>query len=140
MALVVALPFGYRFERNARSGVSEQVIAALAYGSVGTVALGLLDMALGELTRQSLSAPDIVATVAAISLSHFAGSALAQARQARADRAASAEAARSDGRLPHLEAARIKSTAETVKALYEAAAPIVAGAAAVWAACSHIFF
>jgi hypothetical protein len=32
VALVVALPFGYRFERNTSSSVSEQVIAALAYG------------------------------------------------------------------------------------------------------------
>jgi hypothetical protein len=138
VALIVALPFGYRFERHTKSGVTEQVIAALGYGSFGTIAIGLLDMAVGTRTPQSLSAQDIIATVAAISLSHFAGSALAQARQGRADRAALAAAALSGGRLPHLEAARIKSTAETVKALYEAVAPIVAGAAAVWAACSHI--
>ena len=140
VALVVALPFGYRFERHTRSGVSEQVIAALAYGSGGTLALGLLDMALGELTPHSLSAPDIVATVAVISLSHFAGSALAQARRGRADRAANAAAARSTGLLPHLQAAQIKSTADTVKAVYEALTPVAAGGAAVWAAFNHISF
>jgi uncharacterized membrane protein YeaQ/YmgE (transglycosylase-associated protein family) len=140
VALIVALPFGYRFERNSRSGAVAQVIAALGYGSFGTVALGLLDMAVGSLTPQSLSAPDITSTLAAIALSHFAGSALAQARQARADRAASAVAARRSGLLPHLEAAGIKRTAETVKALYEAITPVAAGAAAVWAACNHILF
>ncbi len=140
VALIVALPFGFRFERQTSSGVSEQVIAAIAYGSAGTLALGLLDMALGDLTPHSLSASDIVATVATISLSHFAGSALAQARRGRADRAATAAAALGGGRLPHLEAARIKSTAETVKAIYEAFAPIAAGAAAVWAAFNHILF
>ena len=50
VALVVALPFGYRFERYTISSVSEQVIAALGYGCVGSLALGLLDMALGNLT------------------------------------------------------------------------------------------
>ena len=140
VALIVALPFGYRFEHHTRSGVSEQVMAALAYGSVGTLAVGLLDMALGDLTPHSLSAPDIVATVAAISLSHFAGSALAQARRGREDRAASAAAARGSGLLPHLQAAQIKSTADTVKAVYEALTPVAAGGAAVWAAFNHISF
>jgi hypothetical protein len=140
VALIVALPFGYRFERYTSSGVSEQVIAALGYGSFGTLALGLLDMALGNLTPRSLSPPDIIATVAAISLSHFAGSALAQARRGRAERAASEAAAHGSGRLPHIEAARIKGTAETVKAVYEAAAPIAAGGAAIWAAFNHVMF
>lgn len=140
VALIVALPFGYRFERYTSSGASEQVIAALGYGSFGTLALGLLDMALGNLTPRSLSPPDIIATVAAISLSHFAGSALAQARRGRAERAASEAAAHSGGRLPHLEAAQLKSTAETVKAVYEAAAPIAAGGAAIWAAFNRIIF
>jgi hypothetical protein len=140
VALVVALPFGYRFERYTRSTVSEQVIAALAYGCVGTLALGLLDMALGELTPHLLRAPDIVATVAAISLSHFAGSGLAQARRGCAERAASVAAARSSGLLPHLQAAQIKSTADTVKSVYEALTPVAAGGAAVWAAFNHISF
>ena len=81
VALVVALPFGYRFERNSRSDVAVQVIAALAYGCLGTMALGLLDMAAADLTPRSLSAPRIVASVAAIALSHFAGSALAHAQR-----------------------------------------------------------
>ena len=140
VALIVALPFGYRFELYARSGVIGQVVAALAFGSFGTVAIGLLDMAVGSVTPLPLSAEDIIATFAAIALSHFAGSSLARLRRVRADQAASDAAARSSGMLPHLEAARIKTTAETVKALYEAAAPLVAGAAALWAACSHLFF
>jgi hypothetical protein len=39
-----------------------------------------------------------------------------------------------------LEPARIKTTAETVKALYDAAAPIAAAAAALWAAFGHTLF
>jgi hypothetical protein len=140
VALVVALPFGYRFESNSRSGEAVRVVAALAFGSLGTMALGLLDMAIGNVTPRSLSAPDIVASVAAIALSHFAGSALAQVRQRRADRAANVTAALAGDLLPHLEAARIKTTAETVKALYEAAAPIAAASAAIWAAFNHILF
>ena len=81
-----------------------------------------------------------VATVVAIFLSHFAGSALAQLRRVRADRAANAEAARSTGLLHHLQAAQIKSTADTVKAVYEALTPVAAGGAAVWAAFNHISF
>jgi hypothetical protein len=50
VAQVVALPFGYRFERHTSNGVSEQVIAAL-----------------GAATAHSVSASDTVATVAAIS-------------------------------------------------------------------------
>jgi len=42
------------------------------------------------------------------------------------------------GSLMHIEPARIKSTAEAVKALYDAAAPLAAGAAALWAAFGHI--
>jgi hypothetical protein len=108
VALVVALPFGYRFERHTGSDVSEQVIAALAYGCLGTLALGLLDMALGVLTAHSPSGSDTVAAVAAISLSHFVGTALAQGRRGRADQAASATACGS-GRLPQLEAAPRRS-------------------------------
>jgi hypothetical protein len=101
-------------ERNARSGVAERVIAALAYGSLGT------------------------ATVTVISLNHFAGIALTQARQSRADRSASSAVAGGGGQLPHLEAARITSTAETVKALCVGAAPIAAVPVAVWVACNRI--
>ncbi len=138
VALIVALPFGYRFERNTRSGAAVRVIAALASGCLGTVALGLLDMAVGGVTARSLSAPDVIASVAAIALSHFAGSGLAQLRQRRAEGTGVAPPHLPAALLPHLEAARLKTTAETVKAMYEAAAPIAAGAAAVWAACTHI--
>jgi hypothetical protein len=40
----------------------------------------------------------------------------------------------------HIEPARIKGTAEAVKALYDAAAPLAAGAAALWAAFGHMLF
>jgi hypothetical protein len=150
VALVVALPFGFRFERNARSGTAGQVVAALGFGGFGTVAIGVLDLALADHHPQSLTAQDVVASVGAISLSHFAGSALAHARRMRAERATneatvarmavSSTRAGATGSLMGIEPARIKSTAETVKALYEAAAPFAAGAAALWAAFGHMLF
>ena len=150
VALVVALPFGFRFERNARSGTAGQVVAALAFGCLGTIVIGVLDMVLAGRPPESLTAQDIVASVSAISLSHFTGSALAYGQRMRAERAVngataarvavSAVGASATGSLTHIEPARIKSTAEAVKALYEAAAPLAAGAAALWAAFGHILF
>jgi hypothetical protein len=149
VALIVALPFGFRFERNARSGTTGQVVAALAFGSLGTLVIGVLDLALAGHPPPSLTAQDVVASVAAISLSHLAGSALARSRQIRAERAASEAATRvaasaaaggAAGSLMHIEPARIKSTAEAVKALYDATAPLAAGGAALWAAFGHSLF
>jgi hypothetical protein len=40
----------------------------------------------------------------------------------------------------HVEPARIKGAADAVKALYDAAVPLAAGAAALWAAFGHILF
>ena len=149
VALIVALPFGFRFERNARSGTTGQVVAALAFGSLGTLVIGVLDLALAGHPPSSLTAQDVVASVAAISLSHFAGSALARSRQIRAERAASEAAIRvaassvaggAAQSLLSIEPARIKSTAEAVKALYDAGAPLAAGAAALWAAFGHSMF
>lgn len=150
VGLIVALPFGVRFQRNLRGGTSVQVLAALAFGSFGTVLNGVLDIALAGRTPPLLTVHDIVASVAAIALSHYAGSALADMRLRRAERAATeAAAARravsviggaAAGSLMHIEPARIKSTAEAVKALYDAAAPLAAGAAALWAAFGHTIF
>jgi hypothetical protein len=148
VALAVALPFGFRFERHARTGTSGQVIAAISFGCSGTLAIGLLDMVLGGHGMPTPTAEDIVASVAAITLSHFAGSAWAYLRRSRAERR-SAAAARADtpaqgsrerGSLMHIEPAQIKGTAEAVKALYEAVAPLAAGAAALWAAFGHLLF
>jgi len=149
VALVVALPFGFRFERNSRSHTAGQVLAALAFGSLGTLAIGVLDLAVAGRGAPAPTAQDIIASVAAIALSHFAGSALACWLRARAERRAGAKAAQvavsaagdsAAGTLMHLEPARIKSTAETVKALYDARAPLAAGSAAVWAAFGHTLF
>jgi hypothetical protein len=148
VALVVALPFGIRFEHNSRSGPTGQVLAALAFGSIGALAIGLLDMAVAAHGVPPLTAQDVVASVAAIALSHYAGSALAHSRHMRAERAVRAAAVQSDtafgkgigGSLIHIQPAQIKGTAEAVKALYEAAAPLVAGAAALWAAFGHVLF
>ena len=148
-ALVVALPFGYRFERNSRTGTAGQVIAALAFGSIGTLSIGMLDAAVGGRTASAATAQDIAASVATIALSHYAGSALAHLRQVRTDRRAAEDAAARlaapsatdrAGSLMHIEPARIKGTAEVVKAVYDAAAPVAAGAAALWAALGHVLF
>jgi hypothetical protein len=141
----VALPFGYRFEHHARVGTTGQVVAALAFGSLGTLVIGVLDLAVAGRVPPSLTAQDVVASVAAIALSHYAGSALAHAREVRVQRNTTNAATVNRGSgapasLMRLEPARIKTTAETVKALYDAAAPIAAGAAALWAAFGHILF
>jgi hypothetical protein len=150
VGLIVALPFGVRFQRNLRGGTSVQVLAALAFGSFGTLLNGVLDIALAGHTPPLLAVHDIVASVAAIALSHYAGSALADMRLRRAEQAATEAAAarqavsaiggNAAGSLMHIEPARIKSTAEAVKALYYAAAPLAAGAAALWAAFGHTLF
>jgi hypothetical protein len=57
IALIVAMPFGFRFEHHARSGPTGQVLAALAFGSIGTLAIGTLDLALAGLTPPSLKCP-----------------------------------------------------------------------------------
>ena len=150
VGLAVALPFGFRFQRNLRGGTSVQVLAALAFGSIGTLLNGVLDTALAGHTPLLLTTQDIVASAAAISLSHYAGSALAEVRLRRAEQAATETTAARQAASPiggsttgsrmHIEPARIKSTADTIKALYDAAAPLAAGAAALWAAFGHTLF
>jgi hypothetical protein len=142
----VALPFGFRFQRNLRGGTSVQVLAALAFGSIGTLLNGVLDTALAGHTPLLLTAQDIVASAAAISLSHYAGSALAEVRLRRAEQAATETTAARQAASPiggsttgsrmHIEPARIKSSADTIKALYDATAPL-AVEPALWAAFGH---
>ena len=87
------------------------------------------------------TAQDIIASVSAIALSHFAGSALAHSRRMRAERIdAAANRGNAAKSLLHIEPARIKGTAEAVKALYDAAMPLAAGAGALWAAFGHMMF
>jgi hypothetical protein len=149
IALIVALPFGFRFQRNARSSTAGQVVAALAFGSLGTLVIGVLDITLAGHTPPQLTAQDIIESVVAIAFSHYAGSALAHSRQMRAEQAATEAVARvaassagssATGSLMHIEPARIKSTAEAIKALYDATVPLAAGLAALWAAFGHILF
>ena len=136
VALVVALPFGFRFERLSRTATSGQVIAALAFGSIGTLAIGVLDLVLAGHGGPLPTPEDVISSVTTIALSHFAGSARARFRQTRDDGAVDAGTANP---LLHIQTAQIKSTADTIKALYAAAAPIAAGAAALWAAFGHFF-
>jgi hypothetical protein len=142
--LMVALPFGLRFQRYSRSGIAVRVLAALVFGAFGTLINGVLDIALAGHSQPFPTIRDIIASVAAITLSHFAGSSLASMHQQRTDRASKAAArigaATTGGGATgmHIEAARIKSTADTVKALTDAMMPLAAGAAALWAALGHI--
>jgi hypothetical protein len=136
VALVVALPFGFRFERHSRTGTSGQVIAALAFGSIGTLAIGVLDLILVGHGGPLPTPQDVISSVATIALSHFAGSAWAQFGQSRGQVAVGGA---TSPRL-HIQTAQIKSTADAIKALYDAAAPVAAGAAALWAAFGRAFF
>lgn len=141
VALVVALPFGFRFERHSRSGTSGQVLAALAFGSVGTLAIGVLDLVLAGHGGPTPTPQDVIASVATIALSHFAGSAWAHFRQVRDNGAPIATPVGGVASpLMRIQPAQIKGTAEAIKALYDAAAPLAAGAAALWAAFGHVLF
>jgi hypothetical protein len=148
VALVVAVPFGFRFEGNARANTVGQVFSALAFASVGTLLIGIIDMVVPVQWAPPARAEDAIASFATIALSHYAGSALGRYRQIRAERRgaqvpvqlAVGSSAPSPGVTVHLAPAQIKSTAEAVKALYDAGAPIVAGGAALWAAVGHSIF
>jgi hypothetical protein len=148
VALAVALPFGFRFETNARAGTSGRVFAALAFASIGTLLIGIVDLLVPGRWLPPALLQDAVASFATIALSHFAGSAFARFRQIRNQRRAAAASAQSSaapvassaGASVHLGPAQIKTTAETIKALYDAGAPLVAGGAALWAAVGHTFF
>ena len=141
VALVIVLPFGFRFERHARAGTSGQVLAALAFGSVGTLAIGVLDLVLAGHGGPTPTPQDVVASAATIALSHFAGSAWAHFRQVRDDPAPiTTPAGGVASPLMRIQPAQIKGMAEAIKALYDAAAPLAAGAAALWAAFGHGLF
>jgi hypothetical protein len=128
VALVVALPFGFRFERHSRTGTSGQVIAALAFGSIGTLAIGVLDLILAGHGGPLPTPQDVISSVATIALSHFAGSAWAQFRQPRGEVSVGGD---TTSPRVHIQTAQIKSTADAIKALFDAAAPVAAGAAAL---------
>lgn len=150
VGLIVALPFGYRFEWNSRSDTSIQIIAAVAFGSLGTISNGVLDLALAGHRTPLFTATNVAMSVAAITLSHYAGSALAAMRPRHSTSASGGapwqcKAALSGGparvaTLQMIEPARIKTAADVIKALSDAAVPIMAGVAALWAAIGHIQF
>jgi hypothetical protein len=148
-ALAIAMPFGFRFESYAKTGISGRVLAALALGGLGTFVVGILDMALAGGLPAGLGVQDVVASVAAIALSHLAGSFFASFRRNRAERHAPDEATEQDRPTPlHFTAAvtairriksdRIAKEATTVKAVTDAAAALTATGAAFWAAFGHL--
>ena len=148
-ALAVALPFGFRFEAYARSTASGQVLAALAFGGLGTLVVGMLDVALAGGMPPNIDVQYIAASVAAIALSHLAGSFLARARRPRAERKAAEAAAAQAADAPldftasvaairQVKPDTITSRATAVKAFTDAAAALAAAVAALWAAFGHI--
>jgi hypothetical protein len=150
-ALAIAMPFGFRFEAYARTGTSGRVLAALALGGLGTLVVGVLDIALADGMPASIGVQDIAASVAVITLSHLAGSFFASFRRNRAERHAPETAAAQDHATPlkltaavaairHVKPDRLVSQAAAVKAVTDAAAALTATAAAFWAAFGHLLF
>ena len=150
-ALAIAMPFGFRFESYAQTGISGRVLAALALGGLGTFVVGILDMALAGGLPAGLGMQDVIASVAAIALSHLAGSFFASFRRNRAERRAPDPAAERDSHTPlgftaaaaairRVKSDRIAKEATTVKAVTDAAAALTATGAAFWAAFGHLLF
>jgi hypothetical protein len=141
-ALAIAMPFGFRFETYARSGIAGRVLAALALGGLGTLVVGILDMALAHGVPAGVDVQDVVASVAVIALSHLAGSFFASFHRNRAEQKAMEGTATQDGvplnfttavaAIRHVNRDRILSEAAAVKA--------VTDAGAFWAAFGHILF
>ena len=148
-ALAVAMPFGFRFESYAQTGISGRVLAALALGGLGTLVVGILDIALAGGMPATIGVQDIVASVAVITLSHLAGSFFASFRRNRAERHTPEAAAEQDRPNPlgftvaairRVKSDRIAKEAATVKAVTDAAAALTATGAAFWAAFGHLLF
>jgi hypothetical protein len=150
-ALVIAMPFGFRFEAYARTGISGRVLAALALGGLGTLVVGILDIALAGGMPATVGVQDIVASVAVITLSHLAGSFFASFRRNRAERHAPETATDQDRHTPpgftaaaaairRVKSDRIAKEAATVKAVTDAAAALAATGAAFWAAFGHLLY
>jgi hypothetical protein len=150
-ALAIAMPFGFRFEAYARTGISGRVLAALALGGLGTLVDGVLDIALAGGMPATIGVQDITASVAVITLSHLVGSFIASFRRNRAERQAMETAVAQDHATPlnltaavaairHVKPDRLVSEAAAVKAVTDAAAALTATAAALWAAFGHLQF
>jgi hypothetical protein len=148
-AFAVALPFGFRFEMYARGSTTDQVLAAVMFGGLGTLAVGTLDIALAGGVMPGLSVRDIASSVAAIILSHLAGSFWAAMHRRRAERTISGAAdSNVVGVALHLTTAaavlrlvrpdKIQTHAAAVKSVTDAAAAIVTTAVALWAAVGHL--
>ena len=148
-ALAIAMPFGFRFEAYARTGTSGRVLAALALGGLGTLVVGILDIALAGGMPATVGVQDIVTSVAVITLSHLAGSFFASFRRNRAERHAPEAATEQDRPTPlgfaaaaaairRVKSDRIAKEAATVKAVTDAAAALTATGAAFWAAFGHL--
>src|SRR3954469_1709596 len=138
--LVVALPFGFRFEFYSESGIAMRVLAALAFGVLATACVVALDVLLGT-NDASARTPDkhyALASVMAISLSHLTGSTSAAWWQRCAIRKEAAADARTTGALltaSHPTSPQeMKARFDALRAIVDAAPPVTAAAATTWAA------
>jgi len=142
--LVVALPFGFRFEFYSESGIAMRVLAALAFGVLATACVVVLDVLLANYGT-SAATPDgryALASVMAISLSHLTGSTSAAWWRRYTNRKRAAAEARAAGALLTLSHSaspqELKARFEAVRAIVDAAPPITAAAAMAWAAIARL--
>lgn len=149
VALCVALPFGFRYEVYARAGASAQIVAALFYGVLGALLIVAVDAAISGGFAQiggQLHGRELVASVAAIGLSHLTGSCIAwwsRRDERRAGAAASASRKAVSAALLMLlrtEPEKLKGRIDALHGLIESGAPVAAAAATAWAAFGRLLF
>ena len=142
--LVVALPFGFRFEYYSRSRAAAQVLSALVFGVLGTTCIAALDYlpAVAASSADVLGVNDAVESIIAIGLSHLTGSVTARWwRRRREEEAATAGAnaaaallSASLGSNPQ----ELKARFDALKAIMDAGPPVTAAALTAWAAVMRL--
>jgi hypothetical protein len=151
VALVVAMPFGFRYEVHARASASTQVAAAVIYGILGEFLISALDAAISGQSPASfvgMRSTVVVEEIATISLSHLTGSWIAwwARRRERRDSEAAIEAHRGAVLAAGLaivlraEPEKIRNQLDAIKGILESGAPVAAAAATVWSAFGHLLF
>jgi hypothetical protein len=142
--LIVAFPFGFRFEFYSQSRAAVQVLAALAFGVLATACIGTLDYLLGTNTAgaATLDAHHALASLMAIGLSHLTGSATARWWRRRSDRAAVTTNGGSAAVLLtvplHGDPQAVKARFDALRAIMDAGPPVTAAAVTAWAAITRL--
>lgn len=140
VALGVSLPFGFRYEIHAKAGAAGQVLAAGAFGIIGTGLILTLDAVLGLPPQRQGSV--IAASVALIGLAHLTGSGLARLSRRGERRIGSGTVhlglSAALVMLVKTEPEKIKGRVDALQGIFESSAPLIAGAAAAWAAFGKV--